>query len=195
MEDLWRNAVYWIESSKYILLFFGAIVEGPILMVASGFLIKLGQLELVPAYFALLVGDFAADLAWYAVGFHGAGPLIRRFGKYINVTPEILGKIELRFKAYQNWILFISKITMGFGFALATLIVAGMLRVSLKKYAIFNLLGGFIWTAFLLFIGFSFGNVYYLIAEPLRVVFVVFAAIGLIIGLRLLNQKLIKAQT
>ena len=30
---------------------------------------------------------------------------------------------------------------MGFGFALATLVVAGMLHVDLKKYTLFNLLG------------------------------------------------------
>lgn len=194
MTEILHNLSVWLESSKYILLFVGAIVEGPVLMVASGFLIRLGQFDLVPAYFALLAGDFVADLVWYAVGYHGAGPLIRRFGKYINVTQEILEKIEKRFKTYQNWILFISKITMGFGFALATLIVAGMLRVSLKQYALLNFLGGFIWTAILLTVGFFFGNVYYLIAESFRLAFVILLAVAVIMGLWLLNRYLTKTE-
>ena len=52
---------------------------------------------------------------------------------------------------------------MGFGFAVVTLMVAGMLKVSFKRYVVINLFGGFIWTAMLLVIGYFFGNIYTLI--------------------------------
>src|SRR6185369_850399 len=173
----------FLNLSKYSLVFLGCIVEGPIVMITSGFLYRLNQFHIAPLYFALMAGDFTADIAWYAVGRFGAHPLIKHFGKFLNITPEIIEKIEKRFKTYQDKILFISKITMGFGFALATLIVAGMLKVDFKRYAILNFLGGFIWTAFLLIVGYFFGELYSRIIGPLRIVFVFFSIVVVIFSL------------
>lgn len=101
----------FLSFSRYAVVFVLCIVEGPVVMLTSGFLLRLGQFQIVPLYFSLMLGDFAADLVWYAVGRFGAWPLINRFGKFFNITPEIIIKIEKRFKTYQNKILFISKIT------------------------------------------------------------------------------------
>lgn len=180
----------FIHLSRYALVFLGCIVEGPIVMLAAGFLFRLGQFNLIPLYFSLMAGDFAADLGWYAVGRFGARSLITRLGKYVNLTPQALNKIEARFKKYQNKILFISKITMGFGFALATLIVAGSLRVDFKKYVLLNLLGGFIWTAFLMTAGYFFGNVYSQIPPYYKMGFLTLSGLLIITGLWMLNKFL-----
>jgi membrane protein DedA with SNARE-associated domain len=115
MTAFYLGFLTWIHSSRYLLLFIGAIIEGPVLMVTAGFLLKLNQFNLVPMYFALIAGDFTADMGWYAVGYFGARPLIDKVGRFLNITPEIIAKIEARFKMYQDKILFISKITMGLG--------------------------------------------------------------------------------
>lgn len=184
----------FLSFSRYAVVFVLCIVEGPVVMMTSGFLLRLGQFQIVPLYFSLMAGDFTADLVWYAIGRFGAWPLINRFGKFFNITPEIIVKIEKRFKTYQNKILFISKITMGFGFALATLIVAGLLRVDFKKYAILNLLGGFIWTAFLLVVGYFFGNLYDIVARPLKAVFIVTVIIIVTYSLWAINRYLVKTE-
>jgi membrane protein DedA with SNARE-associated domain len=188
------HLVIFLNLSKYAIVFLGCIVEGPVVMITSGFLLRVSQFQLVPLYFCLMGGDFVADLGWYAVGRFGAHPLIRKFGPYLNITPEIISKIEKRFKTYQNKILFISKITMGFGFALATLIVAGMLRVDFKKYAALNLLGGFIWTAILLTVGYFFGDLYVRIIGPLKIVFVFVSAGIVIFALWAINRYLVKTE-
>lgn len=194
MPFVFYSLLDWIHSSRYILLFLGSIVEGPVLMLTSGFFLRLGQLELLPAYFTLMAGDFTADMLWYAVGRHGARKLIDKFGHFLNITPEIIGKIEKRFHTYHARILFISKITMGFGFALATLLVAGMLRVPVKKYALLNLAGGFIWTALLMLLGYFFGNIYTLVSKPFRVVFIVLLIILIFTALWAINRYLVKKE-
>jgi membrane protein DedA with SNARE-associated domain len=141
-----------------------------------------------------MAGDFVADLGWYAVGRFGARTLINRFGHMFNITPAVINKVEGRFKTYQDKILFISKITMGFGFALATLIVAGMLHVPFKRYALLNFFGGFIWTAFLLFVGYFFGNIYDSLIGPLKPVFICVAVVGVIWGLWAINRYFIKKE-
>lgn len=192
--SLYQQLLDFLSFSRYLLVFVGCIVEGPVVMVTSGFLLRAAQFQLIPLYFTLMAGDFTADLGWYVVGRFGARKLINRFGHYFNITPEIIEKIQKRFHTYQDKILFISKITMGFGFALATLIVAGMLHVPFKRYALLNFLGGFIWTAFLLLVGYFFGNIYYSLVGPLRTVFIIFAAIVVIFGLWAINRYLIKKE-
>jgi len=183
-----------LNFSKYLIVFVLCIVEGPIVMLTSGFLYRLGEFSLFPLYLSLMSGDFVADLGWYAVGRFAAGPIINKFGRFLNLTPEIINKIEQRFKTYQNKILFISKITMGFGFALATLIVAGMLKVNFKKYAVLNFFGGFIWTAFLVTIGYFFGNIYALISTPFKIIFVIIGLPTIVFALWALNRRLTKAE-
>ena len=160
-----ENIIAWFEASKYILLFLGAFFEGPAVMIGAGFLYQQGQFNFFQMYSCLVLGDFTADIVWYIIGRYGARSLINKYGRFFNITPEIIDKVEARFKAYQDLILWISKLTMGFGFSLATLLTAGMLKVNFKKYASINLIGGLIWVFIMVFVGFFFGNVYGLIAE------------------------------
>ena len=194
IHSLYFGFMAWLHASRYALLFVGCILEGPVVMLTAGFLLRLNQFSFFPMYFALMAGDFTADMGWYAVGYLGARPLINKVGGFLNITPEIIDKIEKRFKTYQNKILFISKITMGFGFALATLVVAGMLHVNIKKYALFNFLGGFIWTGMLVAVGFFFGNVYDVLARPFKVVFVLAAMVIVVLGLRFINRYLVNTE-
>lgn len=191
MEGLLQPIIIWVESSKYILLFFGCIFEGPVVMVASGFLYRLGSFEFLPMYIALVLGDFTADIGWYFVGRYGARNLIFKYGHYFGVTPRTVERVEKRFQKYHEKILIISKLTMGFGLALVTLMVAGMLKVPLKKYALLNLFGGFIWTGFLIIIGYFFGNVYDMITGPEKIIFVGTVLIALIFTLKMANKYLL----
>lgn len=194
MNSILQNILGFLSFSRYAVVFVLCIVEGPVVMITSGFLYRLGQFSLLPLYLSMVGGDFVADIIWYGVGRYGGLPLVRRFGKYINITPEIVLKIEKRFKTYQNKILFISKITMGFGFAMATLLVAGILRVDFKKYALLNFLGGFIWTGFLITVGYFFGNVYSSFAGPIKIAFIPFAVLVVVFGLWAINRYLVKTE-
>jgi len=163
-----------LSTFKYLFAFVLAIVEGPMVMVASGILYRLGFFSLLPIYFSLMLGDFAADLGWYAVGRFGALKFVNRWGHYFSLTPDVVEKLEKTFERHHDKILFISKITMGFGFALATLIAAGMARVPFKKYALYNFLGGFIWTGLLMALGYFFGHLYTLLDKSFRLAFIIF---------------------
>jgi len=171
MGAIYHNFIFWLESSKYILLFIGTIFEGPIAMMTSGFFFRLGQFSIVPMYFALVSGDFIADLGWYALGRYGTRNTIFKYGHFVGITPEILEKIEDQFRKYHQKILIISKLTMGFGFAVVVLVVAGIFKVPFKNYVILNLIGGFIWTALLITIGYFLGNIFLIIPPVMKVIF------------------------
>ncbi len=166
-----HSLLVFAESSKYAILFFGALIEGPLFMMGAGLLYHLGQVHFWPAYLLLVLGDFCGDIAWYCVGYFGARPAIVRWGKFLSITPPVIDAVERQFHRFDTWILVISKLTMGFGFALTILMVAGMLRVSFWRYALINLVCGFAWTGFLFGVGYFFGNVYNDVPGPLRLVF------------------------
>jgi membrane protein DedA with SNARE-associated domain len=194
MTSALQPILLWVESSKYILLFVGCIFEGPIIMLASGFLFRLGEFSFFPMYLALVSGDFTADLCWYCLGRFGTRNLIFKFGYLVNLTPAVLEKIEKRFRKYQQKILIISKLTMGLGFAPVVLLVAGISKVPFKNYVILNLIGGFIWTALLLVIGYFFGNVYSSITGSEKIVFACGLLLVFIFGIRLINRYLAKKE-
>jgi membrane-associated protein len=175
---------------RYWVIFPVAIIEGPMLMVLCGFFYRLGYFDFLPLYSILFFGDFIGDIAWYGVGRFGAQPLVIRYGKFFSLTEEVHQNIAERFRNNDKKILFISKITMGFGFALATLITAGMSRVPFKRFAAINFLGGLIWTATLLLVGYLFGNFYYMIDRKFQLASIVFLVILLAAALYGLSRYL-----
>ncbi len=181
----------WVGASKYILIGAAAIFEGPLTMLASGFLFRLGQLQFFPMYLALILGDLVGDIGWYLVGYFGARTVVKRYGTWLGITPEIIAKLEHRFHRHHHKLLFISKLTMGFGLALPMLVVAGMLKVPLKNFILLNLAGGLIWTAFLLSIGYFFGNVYLLVPPSFKIVFIVAVVTAMVFLIRRVKTYLL----
>ncbi len=160
--------ISWLLAYRYPIAYPLAIAEGPVVMMISGFLVRLGFFAFLPIYFILMAGDLTGDVVWYNIGRHGARSFIEKYGKFFSVTEREVEKAEKFFNEHQAKILFISKITMGFGFALATLMAAGAARVSFKKYMLINFLGQFIWTGLLMAVGYFLGNLYVLVDQSLR---------------------------
>jgi len=158
----------WFLVYKYLIIFLLAIVEGPVVMTLAGFMLRLGYADFWPLYLTLMAGDLTADSLWYGLGYYFAHPLVKKYGRFIGVSEELLAKTTTLFQKHPNKILFLSKITMGFGFALVVLIAAGLSRVPFKKYIAFNATGQIFWTALLMSVGYFFGNFYLVINKDLQ---------------------------
>ncbi len=167
------SVIAWLSAYRYPIVPLLAFFEGPVVMLVSGFFVRIGFFSFLPVYLLLIAGDFAGDIAWYFVGRHGARKLIYRFGRFFSLDEKSVERAEHFFHHNQVRILFISKITMGFGFAIATLVAAGAARVSFKKYFWVNLGGEFLWAGFLMGIGYFFGNFYIIMNKDLRWMFVI----------------------
>lgn len=187
------NLINLLLAFKYPAVFISASFEGPVTMAAVGFLFKLGYFALWPAYIALLLGDLAGDIGWYLLGKHGAHRFVRRFGKYFDLTEEKIQNIAPLFRKHEGKILFLSKMTMGFGFAVAILFTAGMSRVPLKKFIFLNILGGLPWTALVLFLGYTFGNIYLRVSNGLHIATLAFSVAIFLLALRGFSQYMKKA--
>lgn len=85
MSTLPAFAAYALEfpTYKYLLICAGIAIEGPMLMIACGFLLTFGALDFFPLYISILIGDLAGDAVWYAVGRYFLDPFLGRFGRYV----------------------------------------------------------------------------------------------------------------
>lgn len=165
---------------KYPLLLVGVIVEGPLLMVASGFLLRIGLFAPVPLFLTVVLGDLVGDVIWYYVGYYALESFLRKRGHFLSVTPKLLEQAKKMFHRHHEKILFISKISLGFGMALATLMVAGAMRVPFRRYMLFNALGELVLVGGLLTVGYLFGHLYDQIARDLKIISLVGAGLILV---------------
>jgi membrane-associated protein len=150
------NHIYLV----YFFIIIFASSMGPILAMVAGLLVKLGYLSLVPVYAVLMFGDLLGDSVWYWLGKIFGLKFVKKFGKYVNITEESVLKLQSIFHDHSYKILFISKITNGFGLALVTLFTAGMAKIPFLRYLSVNLVGQFVWSGLLLAVGYFFGNLY-----------------------------------
>jgi len=162
---------------KYPLVVVGTIIEGPVLMVAAGFLYRLDFFDLLPLFLSLMVGDLIGDMLWYGVGYYFADPFIGKFGRFLGITPEMFERGKTFFQRHDVKILVISKITLGFGMALATLLAAGASRVPMRTYLSLNAGGEVFLVGGLLAVGYFFGHVYTFVSAGFRTVFVLAMAV------------------
>ncbi len=137
-----------------------AVVQGPLVALVAGFVVRFGPLDFIPTYFALMAGDLIGDVIYYWLGYRYGERFISKYGKYVSVTDRNVAVVKKMFDKYHSKILVISKLTTGFGFAPLVLFTAGMSRVSFAKYMTINIVGQFFWTALLVGIGYYLGNFY-----------------------------------
>ncbi len=144
----------------YLFIIFTACIEGPILSVLFGILIKLGYFSFAPIYVALMLGDVFGDTIWYGIGRFYGYSFVGKYGRHFGITPDRIKKVEHIFHKYTKSILIISKLTTGFGFAIVTLFTAGLVKIPFRTYTGLNFIGQFVWTALLIGVGFYFSHLY-----------------------------------
>ena len=174
--------IHALAAARYPVISVVVFIEGPMVMIVAGFLLRQHILHLVPLFVAIFVGDLVADCMWYAAGRFFASRISIGKSKLFGIAPDRFAKIKALFLNHQVNILFISKLTLGFGLAKGVLMAAGATRVSFKKFIIINAVGELLLVAGLLCMGYFFGDIYLRLADQIRPWFTVFVVL-MIMGL------------
>lgn len=153
-----HSAAQFILSFKYVLIFFGSFVEGPILMMTSGFLLHEDRTILVPLVISLILGDLFGDVLWYTLGYFGLSTTIHRILRFFNIDERMYEKAKELFHKHHEKVLFTSKVTLGLGIGIAVMLAAGAAKVPFRRFLLINTIGAFFMVAALMTIGYFFGN-------------------------------------
>jgi membrane protein DedA with SNARE-associated domain len=140
-----------------------------IMPLAGWFLVDergLGQEWLLLAAFCGALGNLIGSLAAYAVGAWGGRPLLFRYGRYVLISREEVGRAERWFSRYGGWAVFVSRLLP----VVRTFISlpAGVARMDVWRFSTLTFVGSFLWSLGLAWAGFQLGENYDRIREWMR---------------------------
>ncbi|MBX5476475.1 MAG: PIG-L family deacetylase [Clostridia bacterium] len=146
----------WLEQlpapALYVLQFLALFVEGTGLpgvlvepfFLATGLLVSRGRIQFLGAWLAAAAGNFAGNLAGYAVGRLWLESMLRRVGPRLGLTPERLDDARGWFQRYGAWTVFIGR---WFGpIRTPAILFSGDARVPLPRYALASAAAALSWT-------------------------------------------------
>ncbi|MDD5084057.1 MAG: VTT domain-containing protein [Candidatus Moranbacteria bacterium] len=172
---------------KYAFLIPAAFVEGHVIALIAGFLARLGYLNLFLAGACVAFGNLLGDVALYWLGYHKGAAIATGWGRYFGITEASIKRVTRIFNMHKSHILLTSKLTNGFGLAMAVLFTAGITRIPFRSYMFWNVLGEIMWTGMLVSLGFFLGQLYTIIDDIVWRV----SVIGVLVTLGILALRLI----
>lgn len=158
-------------------------IPSELIMPLAGFTVSRGEMQLIPAIIAGVVGTILGAFPWYYAGkFFGEErlrDLADKYGKWITVTGKDIDKANNWFTRYGGMAVFLCRLVPG----VRTLISlpAGLNNMPLIPFLIYSTIGTTLWVSFLTGAGYLLGDHYDLVEEYIAPVSKI-ALLSLVIG-------------
>ncbi len=162
VETLSNFIISFIEQLGYAGVFVGMTLESiglpipsEIIMTFAGYVVWKGGLTLIGITLAGTLGCLAGSLIAYGIGLWGGRPLLERYGKYVLIRKSELDWADKWFEKYGDSAVFISRLLP----VVRTFISfpAGIVRMDVKKFSLYTVLGSLPWCFALAYIGVLLG--------------------------------------
>lgn len=184
-QEFMRLLPYW----GYPVMLFLMIIEGPIVTIASAFLASMGYFNVFIVFGLSVLGDVIGDIILYFIGYFGGHSIIAKAQKFLKIKDSVIEKLKQKFHENSGRIIFYVKSTTGLSYI--TFITAGSLHMKLSRFVRFSILGGLVWSSFLVIIGWFFGYAADRISQYIKyagtIIFVV--AVVLFIGITIYKKR------
>ncbi len=158
-----ETASLWIGQYGYpaifVLLTLGIVglpVPDETLLAFSGYLVYQKNLQLLPTLAAAFLGAACGITISYGIGRIFGIPVIRKYGRYVHLTPERFERIHEWFERAGKWTLPIGYFVPGVRHA--TAVLAGASRLHFAEFMVFAYTGAFVWTGVFVAIGMVLGE-------------------------------------
>jgi membrane protein DedA with SNARE-associated domain len=135
----------------------GIPVPGELTLLLASFLafhehqLHLGWIIVVATCATTLGGDLG-----YAVGHYGGRPLLDRYQSFFRIPPSMMKRGERMFARYGAAAIFFARFVFGVRIFAGPL--AGVLRMRLRAFALYNFLGAVVWVTCIASAGYLFGQ-------------------------------------
>ncbi|MCF6136634.1 DedA family protein [Pseudalkalibacillus berkeleyi] len=147
---------YWIILVTLFCGIVGIPAPEETFMVLIGMLAAQFHLDLGWTLMSAFSGTVLGLIASYAIGRYLGIPFIKKYGRFIKITPELWGKVSEKFHRH-------GKVTILFSLFLPGLrqiapYVAGTSSYPAVLYVVLGLIGSFLWTFSYILVGFWVGD-------------------------------------
>lgn len=162
IETLSNFIIFVIEQLGYGGVFVGMTLESTglpipseVIMPFAGYVVWKGGLTLIGITLAGTLGCLAGSLIAYGIGLWGGRPLLERYGKYVLIRKSELDRADGWFEKYGDSAVFVSRLLP----VVRTFISfpAGIVRMDVKKFSLYTVLGSLPWCFGLAYIGVLLG--------------------------------------
>ena len=127
-----------------------------LVMPPAGYLAAKGQMNAWIAVAAGTLGSVLGALANYALAIFVGEPVLRRYGKYILLSPRSLDRAEAFFRRHGEISTLLGRLLPVIRHLIS--IPAGMSRMRLARFAGFTALGAAVWCGILTYLGWLIGR-------------------------------------
>lgn len=155
MNQLGQNIFEFLQHYGYWMMLPAMIIEGPVATIAAAMLASLGAFNIFVVLIFSILGDVIGDVILYGLGYKFGMGFARNFGKYIGITEKLVLRMEKYFTRHGGKTIFAVKSTTGLCWA--TFTAAGIVKMDLKKFIKYSILGGIVWSSFLVAMGYFYG--------------------------------------
>ncbi|MFZ2522727.1 MAG: VTT domain-containing protein [Minisyncoccia bacterium] len=148
-----------LEHYKYFIIFPIAVLEGPIIIIISGFLVYLKVLNFYVAVVLLILADTIGDSLYYSIGrYWRISEKMRYLANYFGYSEKSQEYLENHFEKHKAKTFLLAKISHGLGGTVQ--IASGIARVKYKEFLFYSVLGTTPKTIILITIGYYLGSYY-----------------------------------
>ncbi|HZB83679.1 MAG TPA: bifunctional DedA family/phosphatase PAP2 family protein, partial [Rubrobacteraceae bacterium] len=152
-----------IAQYGYVIVFLGVMLEsagvplpGETILIAAGFLVQQGHLDVGDAIIFGSLGAVTGDQIGYWVGREGGRRFVLRWGRYVLITHERLERAEGFFARHGGKAVFLARFVAGLRVFGA--LVAGISRMPWRTFFFYNALGGTLWATAAVMVGYLLGG-------------------------------------
>ena len=145
----------FLSTYGYWIIFPLMLLEGPVVTIMSAILASLGAFNVWIVLLLSVVGDVLGDVGLYGIGKKWGFNFVNKFGKYIGITKKKVLRMEKYFINHGGKTVFLAKSTTGLCFV--TFVAAGISNMDFKKFIKYSILGGLVWSSFLVIMGYFYG--------------------------------------
>jgi membrane protein DedA with SNARE-associated domain len=135
---------------------FGVPAPGETVLIAAAFFAGLGHLNIVLVALVGFIGAVVGDNIGFAIGNYGGHPLVERFGKYIFLTPDRVGRAEAFFNRHGGKVVVAARFVEGL--RQANGLIAGLSEMKWPKFITFNAIGAALWVGLWSAVGYFGGS-------------------------------------
>jgi membrane protein DedA with SNARE-associated domain len=121
----------------------GIPFPGETLLIAAALYAGTGQLQLWLVIVVAIVASIAGAAVGYLIGAQGGRPLVERYGRYVFLTPERVGKVEDFFTRHGGWVVVAARFVDGV--RQLTAIVVGISDMTFVRFIGYSSVGAVLW--------------------------------------------------